>query len=369
MSPTSVFAVFPYLLPNVVCAVLLLGSIAAGYLFLDETHPDMQPWSTQADLDNTTAETPLMPTAAAPAHAAADLRSESYGTFNAVNVEEEQNWHVKPDGRSLSVSSRSSDPKATVFGKPVLMLVAALGIFTYHTMSYDHLLPIFLQDKRINVMAASLTGAPAGGLGLTTKQVGLIMSVNGIIALLVQAVIFPLMATWLGVWKLFVCVTVGHPTAYFVVPFLAGLPSKYMYAAIYACLALRNFFSILSYPLLLILIKEAAPDPTHLGKINGLAASTGAACRTLASPVAGLLYSVGVKLDFTALAWWFSGLVAIIGALQVPLLPRQKNKTAHVRAVGGCRLVPSETKKAEVVHITVEAVDEEEDDAYRFQQV
>ena len=51
---------------------------------------------------------------------------------------------------------------------------------------------------------------------------------------------------------------------------------SYLYPAIYFCLTIRNLFSILVYPLLLILIKEATPSPTVLGKVNGLAASAAA---------------------------------------------------------------------------------------------
>jgi hypothetical protein len=111
---------------------MLFGSIIAGYLFLGETHPDMQPWSTPADLDHTTAETPLLPTAGATAHAAANLATESYGTFDAIDVQKEETWHIKSDGRSLSVSS---DPNMIIFTKSVVMLVTALGIFTYHSVS------------------------------------------------------------------------------------------------------------------------------------------------------------------------------------------------------------------------------------------
>jgi len=156
------------------------------------------------------------------------------------------------------------------------------------------------------------------------------MSVNGVIALLVQGVIFSLMATWLGVWRLFVIVTIGHPMAYFVVPYLVLLPPAWLYPGIYTCLFIRNFFSILAYPLLLILIKEAAPSSTHLGRINGLAASSGGACRTIASPVAGVLYGLGSRIGFAPLAWWTSAGVAVIGALQVGLVERRRDRMAMV---------------------------------------
>lgn len=206
-------------------------------------------------------------------------------------------------------------------------------------------------------------GSLAGGLGLNVKDVGVIMSINGIIALVVQAVIFPVMASLLGVWKVFLLVTILHPIAYFIVPFLTLLPPDLLYPGIYTCLTIRNCLSILAYPVLLILIKEASPGPSCLGKINGLAASTGAACRTIASPIAGFLYGVGIKIDFTAVAWWASALVAIIGAVQALMIKRDDSgQQHHVRAVAPCRFM-AETqeqqlrRKQSVIHIRVEESD------------
>lgn len=359
-SSSGIFARFPYLLPNLVCAIMLLCSIIAGYIFLEETHPDLQPWSTREDLNHTSARTPLVPTAGSTAHAAADLQTESYGTFDAVRITEEEEWVVKADGCPASISSA---PSEKVFTKPVIMLVVALGIFTYHSMTYDHLLPIFLQDKWVERNTSALSALPgsfAGGIGLSIQEVGMIMGVNGLIALFIQALVFPLMASWLGVWKLFVLVTVCHPIAYFVVPYLVLLPQDWVLTGIYVCLAIRNFLSIIAYPLLLILIKEASPSPSHLGKINGLAASTGGACRCIASPIAGLLYGIGSQLGFTALSWWVSAAVAILGAFQIPFITRQKHKTATIRAAVACRLMPQEEPlKKKVVHINIQEVDEQ----------
>ncbi len=211
--------------------------------------------------------------------------------------------------------------------------------------------------------ASNGQGSLAGGLGLSVRDVGFIMAINGVIALFVQAVVFPLVASWLGVWKLFIVVTILHPIAYFIVPWLALLPpdSDALYAAIYGCLTVRNCLAILAYPVLLILIKEASPSANCLGKINGLAASTGAACRTIASPIAGLLYGVGTDIDFTALAWWASAAVAIIGAVQVLTIRRDTNGPQHhVRSAAPCLLQPESERqewlrhKPSVVHISVQ---------------
>ena len=352
-SPTGIFAHFPYLLPNLICAAILLISILFGYFLLIETHPDLQPWSTQEEFDHTTAQTPLM-TAGATADYGVDLRGDTYGTFNTVDIREAKEWNINADGtsRPASISSKAT-PK--VFTRKVAMIVIALGIFTYHSMTYDHLLPIFLQDDRISSSKNSQFPFDIpGGLGFTTQSVGLIMCVNGIIALFVQAILFPLFASWLGIWKTFVIVTVLHPIAYFIVPFLAFLPDTSLYPGLYACLAIRNFFSILVYPVLLILLKEAAPSASVLGKVNGLAASAGAACRTIAPPIAGYLYGVGTRINFTGLAWWASGIVAIGGALQILSIPRTKNKTATIRPMASFmqNAMPPESED-DVVHITI----------------
>ena len=372
-SPHGLFAKFPYLLPNAICAALLVVAIVAGALAIEETHPDMQPWSTTTTLsDEASAHHPLLhpspgnagaTAGGAMEQAPADLTSDSYGTFNSVHVSDERHWTVKADGRAMKRE------KPTAFTREVIMLTAALGIFTYHSMTYDHLLPIFLQDDRYGDLATisnqSNVDALAGGLGLSIQQVGVIMSVNGVIALFVQGIIFPIFASWLGVWKIFLLVTFGHPMAYFIVPYLPLLPENLLYPGIYTCLAIRNLLSILAYPVLLILIKEACPKPSYLGKINGLAASTGAACRTMASPVAGFLYGLGVKIDFTPLAWWASALVAIIGAIQTFFIPRQRNL---VKVRGLNRIMSRDSLKEsgnvwgpdrDVVRITVETIPEE----------
>jgi MFS family permease len=363
-SKHGVFGHFPYLLPNLICATFLLLSIIAGYFLLQETHPDLQPQANLFVYDEETDHTPLITAAGATANPDVDLRCDGYGTFNEINIHQEEHWYVNADGTSRPASF-DEKPRPKAFTWQVSMLVVALGIFTYHSMTYDHLLPIFLQDDRLGQIS-SVTRFNAfhvpGGLGLTTKAVGLIMSVNGLIALFIQGVIFPVLAQWLGVWSIFVLVTVLHPIAYVIVPYLALLPENLVYPGIYACLTIRNLFSILAYPVILILLKQASPAPSVLGKINGLAASAGAACRTMAPPIAGLLYGMGINIGFTGLAWWGSALVSILGALQLWFVPREKNgNITEVRSLAPClaKVQPEQDQK-DIVRVEVAAVDVEQ---------
>lgn len=322
----GLFERFPYLLPNLLCAALLLISIVLGFFLLEETHPDMQPRALLPADTYASEETPLIGTSDAMKRPAVDLRSETYGTIRGVNAESAGNW---PE-----TSVEKKEPKLKIWNKRVVGFIVALSIFTYHSMSYDHLMPIFFEDDRVSSLLPlhGDTLSPfysPGGLGLSMRSVGMIMAVNGVIALFVQAVIFPIAAERMGVYKLFLVVTLLHPIAYVLVPMLLMVPETLLYPAIYLCLTVRNILSIILYPLLLILIKEATPSPSALGKVNGLAASAGAACRMIAPPVAGYLYAFGSKFDCTALAWYGSAVVAVVGAVQCFYVPRQQNTIAE----------------------------------------
>ncbi|KAF4126795.1 Sugar (and other) transporter [Geosmithia morbida] len=314
----SLFERFPYLLPNLLCAILLAASIVLGFFLLEETHPDMVPRALMPADTYVSEETPLIETSDAIKRPTVDLRAETYGTI-AIDQD--------PDD-SISREEKAAPP--SIWNRRVVSIIIALCIFTYHSMSYDHLMPIFFEDERaLSGNSVNLGKAPPfyspGGLGLSIRSVGMIMAVNGVIALFVQAVIFPVAAERIGVYKLFILSTVLHPIAYVLVPMLLVVSRSYIYPAIYACLAVRNLLSITLYPLLLILLKNATPCPSALGTINGLAASAGAACRMVAPPVAGYLYTFGSRMDCTALAWYGSALVAVVGSFQCFSVPREHN--------------------------------------------
>jgi MFS family permease len=273
---------------------------------------------------------------------AVDLRAETYGTLHGSPEHSNEEW----------LTQKPKIEPCKVFTKRVVALVIALGIFSYHSMTYDHLLPIFLEDSRADPVSSflALKSVPllspsAGGLGLSLRTVGMIMSVNGLIALVVQAVIFPL-AEYFGVFRLFIIVSILHPVSYFVMPYLL-LPPSFLFTGIYSCLFIRNILQIVAYPLLLILIEEATPSKTVLGKINGLAASAGAASRTVAPPVAGYLYTTGSRVRSSGFAWYGSGIVAIIGALQCFMVVRAKKAT--------CETELGESKKEGLTVTVIEA--------------
>jgi MFS family permease len=200
------------------------------------------------------------------------------------------------------------------------MLTIALILMCYHQMGFASLLPIYLlDDPHYNSETTKLD--LYGGLGYTVHDVGIYMSVNGAVALLIQALIFPFFVERVGVWRSFVYFTIFYPITYILMPFLTLLPSgAALQVGVYASLFLQNFCAIIFFPCALILLKNAAPSPLVLGKVNGLAMSACSGARTVAPPLAGIIYSaLG-----SAAAWWSCGIFAIVAIVQLYWIPKEK---------------------------------------------
>ncbi|KAE8149801.1 MFS general substrate transporter [Aspergillus avenaceus] len=267
---TSVITRFPFLLPNIACAGMVLATMVLAYLALDETHP----------------------------------------RFRKKPVERD-NLIPQPDDSEHAPLLQSNNPSAGSLGG---MLVGAVCLLSAHTVTYIQLLPIFLRtppDRRVT--QPNIHGV--GGLGMSLSEVGVVMGVNGLIGLGVQMV-FPVFTDWVGIKRTLLVMTTLHPLAYFGLPYLPWLPPTTWRVALWTWLTVRNVFSTFTYPILLILIKRWTPNPLLLGRVNGLVASAGAACRTFFPALAGLLQTIGETHQISALAWWGSGLVALLAAVQ-----------------------------------------------------
>lgn len=327
------FSNYPYLLPNLICAALLLVSIIVGWFYLEETHPDF------IHTDDGDIASVIAP---------AELHIDCYGTFNRLDSEENLSHLAEETTPLISITHAPTSAEPKAFTRRVIALIVAIGFFAYHSMCWDHLLPIFLQDQPSGVATDAL---PTGGLGWSIQEVGMLLSANGVIALVVQIVLFPMAASYVGVFRLFQIVVTGHPIVYICIPFISALPEAWQGFGLYGELVLRNVFTIMLYPVLLILLKDAAPKPSVLGKVNGMAAAVGALTRAIAPPAAGILYGMGETRGIAGLAWFGAALVAGMGAMQAMWIKRQKTVTMDA-VEEGCY-----DGKKHAVHIQVTEVD------------
>jgi MFS family permease len=333
--PDGLFGKYPYLLPNLVAVGFILVAIIQGYFFLEETNPRFQSRSRHTE-DNDSGPvdeyTPLQPGARRksaveilstgprrPSFISGSMPTMSEPSFNLRKGSVTTIYEITPvvPASERGPDDDESDPPIKAFNRSVILWTVALVIMCYHQMAFASVLPIYLLDEPQKSSSVSLRG----GLGYTVHDVGAFMSINGVIALFIQATIFPVFVGRVGVWKSLASLLILCPITYIIVPFLSLLPRSGLPIGIYAVLTLENFFLIIIYPCLLIALKNATPSSLVLGKVNGLAMSASSGARTIAPPLVGIIYGAGGS----AAAWWSIAAVAVVGALELCLIGRPKD--------------------------------------------
>ena len=344
--PDGLFGKYPYLLPNLVCVVAIAIAVVQGAIFLKETNPMMAEAARVKAMaernSNISERTPLTNRDSKDADATVaelnspdsiirrkpsmlqeeglpsttdphfDLRRSSFGTMHSIKIQ-------PPSAAPSSRLKHQKPDLRTTFNFTVVMLIGSLVLCSYHSMGYFNLLPIYLLDEpHRNGASIDLQG----GLGYDIHAVGSFMAVNGIISVLVQAIVFPIFVGKVGVWKSYVTMIVLYPLTYPLMPLLTLLPFDHglRAAGIYAIMVIQNHLNIIIPPCALILIKNATPSPLVLGTVNGACMSLLSAARTAAPPLEGIIYSAGGS----AAAWFSLMGVTVVAVVQLAWIPRER---------------------------------------------
>ncbi|PYI04177.1 permease of the major facilitator superfamily [Aspergillus sclerotiicarbonarius CBS 121057] len=327
----TIFDRFPFLLPNLVCVVVLVSGIVVGLLFLEETHPEKKHrrdpglalgnwlvakvWGSPEQLSEAS-------------DAKAELTGEEYYGYDDVPppeyrstensprlspVKESDNLSADDDIEGQMKGEPCGVPKA--FTRQVIFNIVAYGILAYHSVSFDQLMPVFLSTPKSDedvVLPFKFTG----GLGLATKKIGFMLAVQGVYSMIAQLWLFPFVVRHFGTLRVFRFVLLVWPPLYLMVPYLILLPEQLQTAAAYVALICKITLHVIAFPATAILLANAAPSSKVLGSINGAAASTASLSRAFGPTITGLLHSKGLESGYSVLAWWACGIVCILGAIE-----------------------------------------------------
>lgn len=356
----GLFGRYPYLLPNLVSVVVVITAVLQGLVFLKETNVRVngtnilqndQSVAVADDDEPVDEETSLLQPSRIRAarhrassssfndsrprfvesslplaieHDFIDLRRSSFGTVHSIQVPQGPLYSSGTDSDTSTAEPRQF--KGKTFNFTVIMLIVTILISAYHQMAAGSLLPThLLDDPKRPTGQLDLRG----GLGYDVHDVGMYLAVNGVLALFIQAVIFPVFVKRVGIWHSFMFMIVLYPTAYVIMPFLSILPQPLTSAGIYLSLFLQSFYGMIVGPVNLILLKNATPSPLVLGKVNGLAMSGACLARTIGPPLVGVIYS----LAGSGAAWASCAGVALLGVLQIYWVPRNQFQADEVVVV------------------------------------
>ncbi|KAL4909861.1 hypothetical protein BDW74DRAFT_44967 [Aspergillus multicolor] len=332
-SGDSVFKAFPFLLPNLVCVVVLVTGVVVGLLFLEETHPEKKHrrdrglelgnwligkcWGSRVqDADEQAVKADSADAGyfddydeiTPPAYRSTETTPHLGPVKGNEDISEDDDIEKQMTGQS------SGKPKA--FTKQVIFNIIGYGILAYHSVSFDQLMPVFLSTPESSNEDAVLPFKFTGGLGLSTKTIGLMLAVQGVYSMIAQLWLFPFVVRHFGTLRTFRFVLLVWPPLYLLVPYLILLPQKLQMIAAYVALICKITFHVIAFPSTAILLANAAPSSKVLGSINGAAASTASLSRAFGPSITGFLHSKGLDSGYSVISWWACGIVCMIGAIQ-----------------------------------------------------
>ncbi|ORY62445.1 major facilitator superfamily domain-containing protein [Pseudomassariella vexata] len=384
----GVFGRFPYLLPNLVAVATIIIAVIQGIFLLEETNPmfisqeDGSHGHGKVANQDVNETSPLLrvtsisrsivgsireggpkplfleeglPTATGQTF---DLRRSSFGTIHSVRLPHDHAVlgasHHQHHVHEYEQYEEPEPPKQKWYNFTIIMLTFSLVLISYHQMAFGSVLPIYLLDKRDPAVELGPHLDIYGGLGFTIHDVGTYMAVNGIIALFIQGLIFPVFVENVGVWRSFLVTVLLYPLSYIPMPFLSLLlgtePAWLLPFGIYVTMFLQNFFGIICVPCALILLKNACPSSLVLGKVNGLAMSACCAARTVSPPLVGIIYSVGGSLA----AWYSCAAIAILGCIQIWCIPENEADVGKVEVESAFKLIEEHPDRLHIQGVVVE---------------
>jgi hypothetical protein len=150
---------------------------------------------------------------------------------------------------------------------------------------------------------------------MSTKQIGGVLAIQGVYSIVSTVFFFPFITHRIGALKLFRVISLSYPILYITTPYLALLPDSLRIAGVYFVVIWKCTFATMAYPSNAILLTNSAPSLLMLGTINGVAASTASLSRAFGPTVSGFLFSAGLQLGYSGLAWWCSAIISIAGAV------------------------------------------------------
>lgn len=166
-----------------------------------------------------------------------------------------------------------------------------------------------------------------GGFALSTKAIGGILSVQGIIQMIATIGVFPLVNRRIGSLWTYRSVVMFYPLLYLLVPYISLAPDSFKLPLIYAALVWKVTAQAFAFPSSAIMLANSAPSSKVLGTLNGAAASAASACRAFGPTVSGLLQSAGLSIGTLGLPWWVNVMIAAIGAVISIFMIEEKRRT------------------------------------------
>ncbi|KAH8915985.1 MFS general substrate transporter [Atractiella rhizophila] len=229
---------YPYFLPTAAAAVFPAISFVLGFLFLKETLPSKV------------------------------ARSKAVA-----------------EGEPVKKVERA--PLKDLWSKKIVALLINYGLLALETISLDALITLFCYTR-----------VELGGLGMDESSIGKALSYAGFLSILVQLFIFPPLQKRIGTVALYRSMMALYPIVFALFPlsnvFARKGDMKSAQGVLWTILTIKVIANMV-YACNMILVNAAAPSPSLLGTMNGIAQSVASGMRALGPAASTSLFALSVQ--------------------------------------------------------------------------
>lgn len=306
---------WPYLLPNLFSAAILLLDLLLTGLFLDESleeAKDLPPLRTRVGvifswLWQFTGGA-RRPTYTRGGHARHHGDDDTASTHSSVS---EQSSLLDP----ISALTAHNDAHLTssVLNRDTILLLATYLIFQLSNVSFNSLFPIF-------------ASAPVPtGRALSPEEIGLSLSFAGLVTIFFQIGAFARLKAKMGNKATYRAGLLLFGVSMWLMPWVGyrsspplfgrGSGKLWLWIELGSVLLIKTVAAVGGLTSALLLITNTAPNHSVLGTMNGLAQTLSAAGRAVGPFVSGGLFSLSTRIEHhgEVLAWGVFGGVAFAG--------------------------------------------------------
>lgn len=278
---------YPYALPNIFCALVLVCAALGVFLGLQETHPlKLHKPDIGRNIGKSIARVIFWRARGLgylPLRNDHELRVLQSSADNQVETLLESE-----PGPGLKEPLGIRDLRTTRVG-----LTMAHHFFqALHVSAFNSLLFILLPMTRSSNTGARLPLFFTDGAGLSIRDIGYANTIIGLVGIPCQLLLYPRLSERLGVLPSYRAALPLSIIAYAALPyvvFLAYTPARLWPYLIFTLIS-QVLARLFATPGTVILINESAPHPTLLGTVHGLGQSIASAAR-MVGPTAGGVYT------------------------------------------------------------------------------
>ncbi|KAJ9635357.1 hypothetical protein H2199_008359 [Coniosporium tulheliwenetii] len=312
---------YPYLVPNLVSAALLLLDTVIAMLFLEESLHEAQnlpplgkrvgnlfTWIWQ--FASSTRPTYLRPRGE---NGKRRHDNNADGTLGDGDSATDAESHLSLPSMLPQVSGEGLTPKQVFNRDTVLLLITSL-IFNLSNVTYLSLYPIFGQAP------------PPAGRALSPEEIGLSLAFSGVAVIVLQVCLYGKLHEKLGYRTTYKISFAAFTIGFFLTPWVgykdpsgtgANQGKTWLWIELGLILVIVKIASVGGLAAFLPLLTNSSPNHTVLGTLNGLAQTLGAAGRAVGPFISGGLFTAAthVKPKGELLAFGVFGGIAFVGFL------------------------------------------------------